>query len=277
MAGWAVQRSAQMLGLSLICSLLAACSGPPYERGPPSDVAPRAKSFEQTIDGDRVHWVEAGAEDGQPVLLLHGTPGSWQAWGDVLNEPAVQGLRLIAVDRAGFGESAAAGVEPSLARQADLLARRFDQRAPLIVVGHSLGGALAMRLLRDHPERVAGVVLVAASLDPAAEAPRWFNHVVQWPVFRQLVPEPLRRANIEVMALQSELRALWSGWTPDETPVILIQGMEDRLVWPQTATFVEAALPPDSLTVHRIKHAGHFVLWEQPQRVIDAILRLATQ
>ena len=108
-----------------------------------------------------------------------------------------------------------------------------------------------------------------------AEAPRWFNRVAQWPPVRWLLPEPLARANAEVLALQHELRALWADWTPGATPVVLIQGMEDRLVWPQTADFAEARWPSQTLQVQRLEQAGHFVLWDQPDIVIEAIVQLA--
>ncbi|MEN8822708.1 MAG: alpha/beta hydrolase [Abyssibacter sp.] len=273
--GIGLGRSVSGLGALLFCMGLAGCLGPPYETGCPSDIAPGAQSFRQTVDGRSLHWVEAGPQDGQPVLLLHGTPGSWAAWGEYFKSPDLGDYRLIAVDRPGFGDSAEAGVETRLQVQADVLAALLEARGPLLVVGHSLGGSLAIRLLRDHPEQVRGVVLVAASLDPAAEAPRWFNRVADWPLLRAVLPQPLARANAEVLALQDELDALWRGWTPDRTPVVLIQGMDDRLVWPETAAFAEAQWARGGLQVQRVEQAGHFIVWEQPERVVRALQQVA--
>ena len=270
-----LRRGVLVFGVWLLGLGLSACLAPPYETGPAAEIAASAQTFQQSVNGRTLHWVEVGPADSLSVLMLHGTPGRWQAWGDYLNAPALAGLRRIAIDRPGFGNSAAGGVETSLQRQADWLASLYADRGPLLVVGHSLGGSLALRLLRDHPELVRGVVLVAASLDPAAEAPRWFNRVAQWPPVRWLLPEPLARANAEVIALQHELRALWADWTPGATPVVLIQGMEDRLVWPQTADFAEARWPSQTLQVQRLEQAGHFVLWDQPDIVIEAIVQLA--
>lgn len=260
----------------LLClPLLAACLGPPYETGRVQDLVPGAREQAVRVDGRSIHWVEVGDEAASPVLFIHGTPGNWQAYADYLNAPELAGFHRIAVDRPGFGESAEGGVEPSLSRQAELLAEAFADLPPMILVGHSLGGSLAMQLARDAPDRIAGIVLVAASLDPAVEAPRWFNRVASWPVIRAVVPDPLAKANVEVLVLQQQLQALWSGWTVPRLPIVLIQGMEDSLVRPSTADFAESRLAAESVTIHRIENAGHFVLWEQPSWTIEAILRLA--
>jgi len=263
------------LALPLVAVCLAGCMGAPYPTGRPAELVPGGSSVEAQVQGRRLHWVESGDADAPPVLFIHGTPGSWEAFADYLSAPALSGYRLIAVDRPGFGGSSAGGVEPALSAQAAYLAEAFAELPPMIVVGHSLGGSIAMQLVRDAPDRVAGVVLVAASLEPAAEAPRWFNRLANWPLVRRIVPDSLARANDEVLALEPELRALWAGWTPPETPVILIQGMEDSLVRPSTADFAESVLHSDSTVIQRVDHAGHFVLWEQPERVIDAIHTLA--
>ena len=109
------------------------------------------------IDGVRVH-----GESGQPVLLLPGGAEACDGFFPGLVEGLVAdpGCRLIVHDRPGTGIAA----DGTLAGAADHLSTLIDRLGcgPVVVVGQSLGGAVGVLLARDHPDRVAGLVL----LDP---------------------------------------------------------------------------------------------------------------
>lgn len=106
------------------------------------------------IDGVRVH-----GESGPPVLLLPG--GAESCDGFFPGLPEGLAARVIVHDRPGTGTST---VDGSLAGAAAHLGALIDRlgRGPVVVVGQSLGGAVGVLLARDHPEQVAGLVL----LDP---------------------------------------------------------------------------------------------------------------
>jgi pimeloyl-ACP methyl ester carboxylesterase len=131
------------------------------------------------------------------IVFIHGSPGDWKAWAGYLADP---GLRqygpLLAPDRPGFGASGRGEVVPSLQQQAALLAPLLEGRgAPAIVVGHSLGGAHALRLAVDYPERVRDVLLIAASVAPEREAPRWYNELASWRLLQWIIPDELVHSN----------------------------------------------------------------------------------
>ncbi|MFY1617418.1 alpha/beta fold hydrolase [Micromonospora sp. WMMD736] len=124
----------------------------------------------------------AGPPDGTPVLLVHGNCSSSLFW-----EPLIRRLpptlRVVAPDLRGFGDSATAAVDATrgLRDFADDVAALLDDPTLFpgvdagsadaaggvrpVVVGHSLGGGVAMRLLVDHPHRV-GALLLAAPVSP---------------------------------------------------------------------------------------------------------------
>ncbi|MEU5724284.1 alpha/beta hydrolase [Micromonospora sp. NPDC047738] len=110
----------------------------------------------------------AGPPDGVPVLLVHGNVSSSAFWEPLLRR-LPETLRVIAPDLRGYGDTATAPVDATrgLADFADDVAALLDAPglfapgARPVVVGHSLGGGVAMRLLVDHPERVAGLLLEA--------------------------------------------------------------------------------------------------------------------
>lgn len=119
-------------------------------------------------DGAEVHYVEAGT--GFPVILIHGFDHSHYTWR--LNQPALaERFRAIALDLPGFGASARTrlarfGVRTQAGAVRDFIRELGIDRAH--VVGHSLGGTIALRLALEHPEVVDRLVVV----DSPIEAPR---------------------------------------------------------------------------------------------------------
>jgi pimeloyl-ACP methyl ester carboxylesterase len=110
----------------------------------------------------------AGPPDGAPVLLVHGNGSSSAFWEPLIRRlPAT--LRVVAPDLRGYGDTATAPVDATrgLADLADDVAALLDvpglfaPDARPVVVGHSLGGGVAMRLLFAHPGRVAALLLEA--------------------------------------------------------------------------------------------------------------------
>nr|BFE85268.1 hypothetical protein GCM10020093_078690 [Planobispora longispora] len=121
-----------------------------------------------TARGLRHNLLVRGPIDGPPVLLVHGNCSSGAFW-----EPLVRLLpahwRIVAPDLRGYGETDTVPVDATrgLRDFADDLAALLDAEevfpagARPVVVGHSMGGGVAMQLLIDAPERVAGLVLEA--------------------------------------------------------------------------------------------------------------------
>jgi pimeloyl-ACP methyl ester carboxylesterase len=113
------------------------------------------------IHGRDLAYVEAG--EGPPLLLVHGIGGDWQTWEPVL-APLAASHRVIAVDLPGHGGSAKGAGDYSLGGMAnvlrDLMAALGLERATLI--GHSLGGGIAMQFAYQYPERCERLVLVSS-------------------------------------------------------------------------------------------------------------------
>jgi pimeloyl-ACP methyl ester carboxylesterase len=96
--------------------------------------------------------------EGPPLLLVHGFGGA--AWNFSELAPLLPGRRLIVPDLPGHGASSPLPA-PTLAGFADVLAELLD--GPVDVLGHSLGGVVALRLAERHPALVRRLVLAAAA------------------------------------------------------------------------------------------------------------------
>jgi pimeloyl-ACP methyl ester carboxylesterase len=261
----------------IVAGTLSACS-PPYEDDVDLLFTAQKPTFEFYSKGDRtIHYVEVGHQNRSPVLFLHGTPGSWTAFGFYLSDPHLaSSLNMVAVDRPGFGQSDHGNLLIPLAEQAHVLkplVDRLSRDCGVVLVGHSLGAPLAVRMAMDYPEKIAALVLVAPSLDPELEKPRWYNNLAGYKLTSWLLPDELELANLEVMALPDELKLMVPLWNTLDLPITLIQGEKDKLVNPDNADFAEKMLPR-GLRVVRLEDAGHFVLWKQPEIIKKEILHL---
>ena len=115
---------------------------------------------ERTIDAAGTEMFVRDSGDGPPVLLLHGFPQTGRCW-DRIAEGLASDHRVVAPDLPGYGRSAR---PPSYRARAlgDVVAKLMDAvGAPrATVVGHDWGGAVAIRLALDHPDRVENLVVV---------------------------------------------------------------------------------------------------------------------
>ena len=113
------------------------------------------------VDGRRMH-LHCQGEGSPTVVLIAGLGGFSMDWVR-LQAPLSRVTRTCSVDRAGYGWSDP-GPEPrDIARNAWELERLLSAAVadpPYLLVGHSLGGAHALRFAQEHPDQTAGVVLV---------------------------------------------------------------------------------------------------------------------
>jgi pimeloyl-ACP methyl ester carboxylesterase len=124
------------------------------------------------VGGYRVHWVEAGAGD-ECVVLLHGLAGSARWW--QRNLPALAATRRVLLpDVIGFGRSRGPGRLPAAPALADGVAGWIAATAggAVHLVGHSMGGQLAIHIAAHRPELVRRLVLVDATGIPRTYRPR---------------------------------------------------------------------------------------------------------
>jgi len=137
---------------------------------------PRGRFAE--IDGARIHYLDEGS--GPPLVLIHGLGGQMHNFTHSLLDRLKHNHRVIILDRPGCGYSTRPRkTSAALSVQAKTIAALIDKlnlEQPLIV-GHSLGGAIALMLALEHPEKIGGLALVAPATHAGETVPPLFHGI----------------------------------------------------------------------------------------------------
>lgn len=128
------------------------------------------------VRGGEIHWVESG--QGRPIVMIHGLGANLRNFTYALTGKLDDEFRVIALDRAGCGwserDSAAQATLPEQARMVAEFIEKEGLENP-VVVGHSLGGAVALTLGLNHKEVVGSLALLCPATQPIDETPEVFK------------------------------------------------------------------------------------------------------
>jgi pimeloyl-ACP methyl ester carboxylesterase len=130
--------------------------------------------FATAVDGTQLHFTDWGEPGSRPVLLVNGFASSQAMWNYQIPGLLEAGLRCVTFDRRGHGRSDVPGRGydlDTLAADIGAVARQLNL-VDVVLVGHSLGAAEAVRYLAAHSDgRVAGLVLSAPSAPALQQGP----------------------------------------------------------------------------------------------------------
>ena len=231
------------------------------------------------VQGVKMNYAEIGSDSLPVAFFVHGSPGSWGGFIDFMKDTVLlKKVKMVAVDRIGFGNSDFGNAEKSLIVQSELLkpivAKLKKSGKKIILIGHSLGGPLIARMTMDYPELIDNLIIVAGSIAPDLEPnEKWFRIPLDFMPISILIPASFRASNHEILYLKPELEKMLPLWKNIRQPVIVIQGGKDMLVNPKNADFAENMLVNvKSLKVVRIDTMNHFVPWSHPQLIKKAII-----
>lgn len=260
------------------------------------------------VNGIQLAYARRG--DGLPLVLLHGFPLDHHLWDEVV--PLLDStFDVIAPDLRGFGESTITESQPSMDDYASDIASLLDQLQiqKASIVGHSMGGYVALAFARLYPDRVSGLGLVSSQV--LADAPErkegryksaadveanGIGSVVEAMAPKFTSDEKLQayaRASMErqqpaayVGALKamaeradstSLLSSLRDGFASQGSafhfPVVIIHGDADSLIPIDRAREVKVVLSQAHLV--EISGVGHMPMMEEREKTAEALKRLA--
>jgi pimeloyl-ACP methyl ester carboxylesterase len=229
---------------------------------------------------------EGGRPARPPLVLLHNVGGDHLSW-----PPEIRRLpeaRVFSLDLPGHGKSNGPGrqsVADYAASVVDFMDGAGLSRA--VFVGHAMGGAIALTLALEYPQRTAGIVLIStgprlpvdtSALENAAN-PATFLQAVETLQKQMCIPQTPKRlkdqifrqlSSVRLTLLHGDLRAcdqfdLTTRLDVIRTPVLVLCGADDQLTPPRFSQTLAEQIPGAALQI--IDAAGHLVMLEQPRRV----------
>ncbi len=243
------------------------------------------------LDGQVIHYEVLG--QGKPVLFLHGWMGSWRYWLPTM-EAVAQHFRAYSFDFWGFGDSDKEAEAHTIKEYSAQVLRFLDGMgiARARLVGHSMGGMVALKTAIDYPERIVRVATAGAVIEGSALAPllkmttnqlitRLFvrGPVVQriwWQLMRNIrsgwrrwfgeVIEDSAKGSQDAI-LQSVRSMRRTDLRPElgrlKVPALIVHGSEDDIVDPDQAEIFQVYVPTARVVV--MEHCRHFPFMDDPE------------
>lgn len=240
------------------------------------------------MDQGTLNYIETG--QGKPVVLLHGMAASLRDWDWLAPSLDQAGFRAIRVDLLGHGDSSHPDNPADFDLKAIYLAfenwlESLDLQEPAHLVGHSLGGYLALRYALRYPDRVQSLALISplycmAQLNTAMRVfrrrPGIGIHAIRlspvWLIDRALAWDPsnadripaetrrqiaadYKRASPHFLNITRRIPDLSPELPRLHRPVLLMWGERDRTLDPESFPRMASRLP--DVEVHRMLESGH--------------------
>ena len=253
----------------------------------------------EKVDVNRIQLAYERRGQGTPMVLLHGFPLDHHLWDEVL--PLLEDtFDLIVPDLRGFGNSTMIDAPHSMDDYASDIASLLDhlniQKAA--IVGHSMGGYVALAFARQYPGRVGGLGLVSSQV--LADAPERKEGRYKsaadveangiGSVVEAMAPKFTAAEKLQAYARESMQRQQPSAYIgalkamadrPDSTdllssfhfPMVIVHGDSDSLIPIDRAREIKATLPQAHLV--EIHGAGHMPMMEAAEKTAEALRHLA--
>ncbi len=243
-----------------------------------------------TVAGMKAHYLhrQPVPEEGPPLLFLHGAGGSHQHW--LYQVRDLPRSATYALDLPGHGRSEGTGYD-TIQAYGDWLVAFLEtlglERA--VLVGHSMGGGIALDVALRYPHRVAGLGLVAtgarlrvapALLDGIQHDPKAAVQLIcDWAYGPEAPPEMVRLGRRQMSAISPQV--LYGDLVACDAfdvmgrlgeiavPALILCGTQDRLTPPRYSAYLRDQIA--GATLHLVEGAGHMVMVEKPEAVARAI------
>ena len=225
--------------------------------------------------------------DAPTVVLLHGAGGTHLNWPPEVRR--MEGGRIYALDFPGHGKSDEVGGQQSIASYATAVVRWLDalEIRQAVLVGHSMGGAVALTLALDYLERVTGLGLIATGarlrVHPDfityAATPTLLSRAIQQIVALSFSPSaPPRLVELAAQRLAETRQSVFyndllacdqfdrmEDLSRVHCPTLVLCGLEDQMTPLRYSQYLADHIPQAQLSV--VPEAGHMVMLEQPALV----------
>ncbi len=236
----------------------------------------QAEHIYQLINGRRVHYQVAGPPQAPALILLHGIGGSVNWWRENLAAFS-RYFRTYALDMPGFGQSWRLTGPVTIEKLAEFVHQWLLSlgRERVYLLGHSMGGQVAIRLAAQYPAQIERLVLAAPSgLWPSlSERIRWVGKMPRVSVpLNQSLTIAVGTMRTDMLALGLSLRAIVSDRQTGDNlqkltaPTLLLWGTADGVVPPALGPAARSMLTNTPARLEFIERGTHNMMFDQASR-----------
>jgi pimeloyl-ACP methyl ester carboxylesterase len=234
--------------------------------------------LDTTINNHRIHYAVCGDTTLPTLVIIHGSPGSWMNYMHYMWDSSMRKkYRIVAFDRPGFGYSDF-GKAQNLQTQTDIILpviEKLQTAKPMYLMGHSLGGPLAVKIAASKPALITNLILVAAALDVSQEKKENWRHLMHKKPFYWLLPGAFGPSNTELLYLKNDLVTMQPDFKKITCDVLFIHGDKDTWVPIENIAYgMRMMTNASALKSDTIKNADHQIPWKNEARLKEILLAL---
>ncbi len=236
------------------------------------------KMYDTVINNHHLHYAVCGEDNLPTLVFIHGSPGSWMHYMKYMWDSAMRKkFRIVAIDRPGFGYSDF-GKAMHLQEQCAIISpviQKLKTSQPLYLVGHSMGGPVAVKLAADNPAIVHTLVIIAGAIDIKQEAKETWRHIMNVRPLYWCLPGAFAPSNTELLYLKKDLLPLQHDFKNITCNVLFVHGDKDTWVPIKNIAFgTKMMIHAASITADTLHGADHQIPWKNKDELKQILLGL---
>jgi pimeloyl-ACP methyl ester carboxylesterase len=230
------------------------------------------------INNSHLHYAVCGADTLPTLVFIHGSPGTWMHYMKFMWDSSMRNkFRMVAIDRPGFGYSSF-GKAMHLNEQSNMILpvlEKLKTNKPMFLVGHSMGGPVAVKLAADNPTLFKTVVIIAGAIDINQESKETWRKIMNVRPFYWALPGAFGPSNTELLYLKKDLLLLQNDFAKITSSVLFVHGDKDTWVPIKNIAYGKKMMTnAASISADTLHGADHQIPWKNRDALRDILLGL---
>jgi pimeloyl-ACP methyl ester carboxylesterase len=236
------------------------------------------KMYDTIINKHHLHYAVCGSDSLPTLVFIHGSPGSWVHYMKYMwDEDMRKKFRMVAIDRPGFGYSDF-GKAMHLQQQCEIISpvlKKLKTNKPLVLLGHSMGGPVAVKLAADNTSIINTLVIVAGAIDVTQEKKETWRHIMNVRPLYWTLPGAFAPSNTELLYLKKDLLPLQNDFKNITCNVLFVHGDKDTWVPIKNIAYgTKMMVNAASIKADTLHGADHQIPWKKRKELKKIVLQL---